>query len=140
MKTGHITIKGDDNFNFTVEVELENGNLWLSKWEMAHLFNVFSQKIEGVLKSIFKDNLLREHEVTKIHKFTDKGKECIQTYYNLETLIFVSFRISSLEAKAFRKWVMTSISNHSKNNCKSNINYVFLSNENHKTLNTKTLN
>lgn len=114
MERGHITIKGDDSSNFTVEIELINGNLWISKWEMAHLFNVFIQTIDGALKSIFKAGLLNEVKGTRIHKFTDKGKECVQTYYNLETLIFVSFRISSLEAKAFRKWTLKTFSEYKK--------------------------
>jgi hypothetical protein len=33
----------------------------------------------------------------------------MQVLYNLEVLIFIGFRISSFEAKAFREWITTAM-------------------------------
>jgi hypothetical protein len=79
--------------------------LWLSAWEIARLFNVFNQKIEMNLRSIFKSHLLWEQDVSFTHKYTDKGIEKQVVYYNLEVLIFLGYRIATPEAKVFRQFV-----------------------------------
>jgi hypothetical protein len=54
METGYIKIIRVEGKTPSVEMRLENGNLWLQKWEIAKLFNCFPQKIEGNIRSIFK--------------------------------------------------------------------------------------
>jgi hypothetical protein len=40
------------------------------------------------------------------------------TLYNLEALIFVSYRVASFEAKAFREWVMRALTEYTRINPK----------------------
>lgn len=115
MENGYIRIKENGKHEFTVEAKLIKGTLWLSKWQMATLFNVYTKTIEGSLKTIFKAGLLNENEASRIHVFINEGLESEQTLYNLDTLIFVGFRIASFEAKAFRDWVLNAFSEYMKN-------------------------
>jgi hypothetical protein len=62
--------------------------------------------VSNSLHSIFKSGVLLEEEVTRIHLFDQNRKQCQSMLYNLEALIFFSYRIASGEAKAFRQWVM----------------------------------
>ena len=118
MERGYIHITENDKHEFSVKAKLVNGTLWMSQWQMATLFNVYTKKIESNLKAIFKAGLLRENEVSRIHTFINGGHESEQILYNLETLIFVGFRIASFEAKAFRDWVLKAFSEYMKNDKK----------------------
>lgn len=107
---GYINITENSNHEFSVTVNLVNGNLWLSTWQMATLFNVYTKNIENSLKAIFKVGLLKENEVSKMNIFVNNGRQSEQRLYNLKTLIFVGFRITSFEAKAFQEWILRTFS------------------------------
>jgi hypothetical protein len=113
METGHIQIIHEEGKAPSVEVQLTgNNDLWLAKWEMARLFNCFNQKIEMNLRSIFKSRLLWKQDVSYTHRYTDKGIEKQAVYYNLEVLIFLSYRIATFEAQIFRQFVHSALREH----------------------------
>ena len=112
MERGYIKIKENETNQWIVEAKLVNCTLWLSKHEMANLFNVFVNSIGNNLRAIFKSGILREEEVTKIHKFENNGRQSEVILYNLEALIFVSYRISSYESRALREWVMKALTEY----------------------------
>jgi hypothetical protein len=111
METGYIKINMEGE-KPSVEAQLSDNNLWLTAWEMARLFNVFCQKIDANLRSIFKSHLLWEKDVSYTYRYTDKGIEKQAVYYNMEALIFVSYRIASLEAQIFRQFVNSALREH----------------------------
>lgn len=115
MERGYITIKENDKQEFIVEAKLINGTLWLSQWQMATLFNVYTKTIQSNLKAIFNEGLLRENEVSHTVGHANDGRERAEIIYNLETLIYVGFRIASFEAKSFREWVIKAFSEYEKN-------------------------
>lgn len=98
-----------------IDAKLVDCTLWITKHEMADLLNVFVNTIGSNLKSIFKSNLLCEEDVTRIYKFEINGHQCEMVLYSLEALIFVSYRVASLEAKAFREWVMKALIEYTRN-------------------------
>jgi hypothetical protein len=114
MNKGFIKINIEEGKTPSVEATLVNNDLWLSKYEISKLLNCFPQKVEANLRSIFKDNLLWENECTCNRRYTDNGieKQCL--YYNMETLIFISYRVNSFEAKVFRQFVNSSLREHLK--------------------------
>lgn len=114
MERGYIKIKENETNQWIVEAKLVNCTLWLSKHEMANLFNVFVNSIGNNLRAIFKSGILREEEVTKIHKFENNGCQSEVILYNLEALIFVSYRISSYESRALREWVMKALTEYTR--------------------------
>ena len=105
MEKGSIKIIYEDGKTPSLEVELANNDLWLTKYEMARLLNCFVQSIDANLHSIFKSHLLWENDCTYCNKYIDRGIEKQCMYYNLETLIFVSYRINTLEANIFRQFI-----------------------------------
>ena len=106
MNRGTIKIRETEHHGFVVEIQTADGKLWLTKHEIADLFNVTISSISNCLYSIFKSGLLQERDVTQTHLFDQNGKQCQTTLYNLEIIIFVSYRIASGEARVFRQWVM----------------------------------
>ncbi|MDR1584116.1 MAG: hypothetical protein LBS55_12845 [Prevotellaceae bacterium] len=110
MERGYIKINMEEGKAPSVEIQPAASNtVWLTKYEMARLLNCFPQKIEANLRSIFKEQLLWENDCTCNRRYTDGGieKQCL--YYNLEVLIFISYRVNTLEAKIFRQFVNTAL-------------------------------
>ena len=120
MERGYINIKDDECGHYTVEAKLVNGTLWLTEWEIARLFNTVTVSIRNSFRAIFNSGLLYENKVTM--ELTSSKSSC--KLYNLEALIFVSFRVHSLEARAFREWVFKALSEYAKNDNKSKTNVI----------------
>ncbi len=114
MNRGNIKIKEKNHHQFIVEAQLVNGNLWLTKHEIADLFNVTIGIASNNIRAIFKSGVSRKEDVTRIHLFERNGKPCQTILYNLEALIFVSYHIASFEASAFRQWVMKALCEYTR--------------------------
>ena len=114
METGSVRIIQEEGKAPSVEATLADNNLWMNKYEIAKLFNCFPQKIEANLRSIFKSHLLWEEDCTYNRRYTYKGIERQCLYYNMDVLIFLSYRIASFEAKIFRDFINQSFREHIK--------------------------
>jgi hypothetical protein len=114
MKTGYVNIIQEEGKTPSVEAQLVDNSLYVSKYEIAKIFNCYPQKVEANLRSIFKNRLLYESEVTYTHRYTYKGIERQCLYYNMDVLIFLSYRIASFEAKIFRDFINDSFREHLK--------------------------
>ena len=114
MEKGYIRIKENNENQLIIEAKLVNCTLRMTKHEIADLFNVFVNTVGNNLRSIFKSGLLREEDVTQIHKYEHNGRQSETTLYNMEVLIFVSYRIASYEARAFREWVMKALTEYTR--------------------------
>ena len=112
MNRGYIKIINEEGKTPSIEAELVDNTLWMMKFEMMKFFNVYGQKIEMNLRSIFKSDLLNERDVTYTHRFTEKGIQIQSDYYNLEVLIFLSYRIGTFDAKIFRQFVNSALREH----------------------------
>lgn len=109
MERGYLKIEESSDKQFVVTAQLVDSTVWLTKHEIADLFNVFVSTIGNNIRYLFKSGLLCEEAVTRIHK--TEINECYSetTYYNLEVIVLLSCRINSLEAKAFRMWMLESV-------------------------------
>jgi hypothetical protein len=112
MNTGYIRIIREEGKAPFVEAELVNGNIWMSKWTICQLFNCYFQKIEMNLRSIFKNHLLIEDKVSFTYRYIDNDIEKQTVYYNLEVLIFLSYRIGTFEAEIFRQFINSALREH----------------------------
>ena len=138
METGYIKFTDIETDKPIIEVKIVDGTVWMTVNEIADLFGVYSPTISKHLKAIFKDNLLRESDVTKEYRYTADGGEYIRIYYNLETIIFLSFRIQSLYTKAFREWVLNALREYSQGHKSHEVIVIF--NTNTRKHSFKTLN
>ena len=130
MKRGNITINENDTSEWIVQATLIDRTLWLTKHEIADLFGVFVNTVGNNLRAIFKSGMLHEDEVTRIYEYEYKGRQRIMVLYNLEALIFVSYRISSFQAKAFREWVMNALYEYNRTDKRTSAEVVVVYNLN----------
>jgi hypothetical protein len=78
------------------------GGVWLTQHEIADIFGVFISAINSNIRSILKNEILREDMVCR-HK--DNGNGNILTLYNLEMITALAFRLKSRQAQYFREWI-----------------------------------
>lgn len=92
----------------TIDVRVEDGNVWLTQKLMAKLFGVDLSTVNEHLTNIYTTSEL--NEISTIRKFPivqlEGNREVTRqvNHYSLEAIIAVGFRISSNEAINFRKW------------------------------------
>lgn len=88
-----------------VEVVYEDETFWLSQKRMAELFGVEVNTINYHLKEIFKSGELQEDRVIrKIRITAADGKKYLTSFYNLDAIIAVGYRVNSFQATQFRIW------------------------------------
>jgi hypothetical protein len=103
--TSQILIYQAEDGQTKIEVQLQAETVWLSQKQMAELFQTTKQNIGQHLRNIFDEGELDENSVVK--KFfttaTDSKKYKI-SFYSLDAIISVGYRIRSHVATRFRQW------------------------------------
>jgi hypothetical protein len=91
-----------------VEVRLESETVWLTQAQMVELFQTTKQNISLHIKNIYKEGELREVSTVKEYLTVQKeGTREIQrkiSYYNLDVIISVGYRVKSHRGTQFRIW------------------------------------
>lgn len=91
-----------ENQNVKLEVNVNDETVWLTQNQIARLFNKERTVITKHINNIFKEGELdRESNVQKMH-FANSDKPV--TYYNLDVIIIVGYRVKSKNGIVFRKW------------------------------------
>ena len=97
-----FTAQGQDN---ALEVRYEDQEIWLTQKIMAELFDVDVRTISEHLGNIFKTGELDESTVIRNFRITAAdGKNYHVKHYNLDAVISVGYRVSSIRATQFRQW------------------------------------
>ncbi|WP_455073104.1 virulence RhuM family protein [Prevotella sp.] len=86
-------------------VVIRGETLWCTQKAMAQLFGVGVPAISKHLKNIFEeDELVADSVISKMETTATDGKNYKTTYYSLDAIIAVGYRVSSLKATRFRQW------------------------------------
>ncbi len=88
-----------------VEVKFEDETVWLTQKQMALLFGRDRVAITQHIGNIFKEGELDKISVCKdfLHTAED-GKQYSTTFYNLDVIISVGYRVKSKRGTQFRQW------------------------------------
>ena len=81
--------------------------VWITKFEIADLFGMFSCDVRKAIHSIYKNKELNEIETQKYVR--QLGGISYDTY-NIEMIIAIAFRVCSKESASFRRFVINEIS------------------------------
>ncbi len=99
-----IFYQGEDG-NIRIDVLYRDETFWMSQKKIAELFGVQRPAITKHLKNIFGSGELEENSVSSILEHTaDDGKNYKTTFYNLDAIIAVGYRVNSSKATKFRIW------------------------------------
>lgn len=92
----------------TVNVTLENDTVWLSQRLMAELFDKDSDTIGLHIRNIYSEGELDKRGTTELFSVVQQeGNRSIKrkiTYYNLDVIISVGYRVNSKRGTQFRIW------------------------------------
>lgn len=100
MNRGIITISE------TCAVTIPTTPVWMTKFEIADLFGVFSCDIRKAVHAIYKNKELNECDTMK---YVKQPNGISYDVYNLEMIIAIAFRICSKETLLFRRFVINEI-------------------------------
>ena len=107
MNRGIITI------NETGIVTMPKAPVWMTKFEIADLFGVFSCDIRKAIWAIYKNKELSETDTKKYIKQPDGISYDV---YSLEMIIAIAFKICSKETLLFRRFIINEICATKKGN------------------------
>lgn len=102
MNKGEIQIYKASSWNTEIQVKLENETVWLSQADIQLLFWRDQSVISRHINNIFKEKELdKESNMQKMH-IANSDKPV--SFYNLDVIISVWYRVKSLEWTQFRIW------------------------------------
>jgi hypothetical protein len=94
-----------------IDLQLENGTVWLSQLQIAELFEATKQNISLHLNNIFEDGELSpEATVKESLTVQTEGKREVQrkvAFYNLDAILAVGYRVRSPRGVQFRRYAST---------------------------------
>lgn len=101
-----IIYQPDDTL--TLDVRVEDESVWLTQAQMAELFQATKQNISLHIGNIYKEQELDKVSTVKEYlTVQNEGRRTVKrniSYYNLDVIISVGYRVKSLRGTQFRQW------------------------------------
>ncbi len=102
---GNIVIYQSGDGISKIDVRLEDDNVWLTQAQLVDLYQSSKSNISEHIKHIFEEGELNENSVVRKFRTTaTDGKSYNVTFYNLDMIISLGYRIKSSIATKFRIW------------------------------------
>ena len=92
-------------------VNIPSGNVWMSEMELVEMFGVIAPTLRAAIKAIYKSETLCPVSTQRCDLATPKSWA---TFYNLEVVIDLAFRLNNYEASRIRQRVLESLSCQNK--------------------------
>ncbi len=88
-----------------VDVFVNEETVWLTQKAMQELFDRAKSTVSEHISNVFSEGELEENQVVRKFRTTaEDGKDYETTYYNLDVIISVGYRIKSQKGTQFRIW------------------------------------
>ena len=93
-------------------VNIPSGNVWMSEMELVELFGIIAPTLRAAIKAIYKSGTLCPVSTQRCDLATPKSWA---TFYNLEVVIVLAFRLKTYEASRIRQKVLESLCKRKEN-------------------------
>ena len=104
---GEVIFYQPDN-TMRIEVRLEDETVWLTQQQMVTLFQSSKANVSEHIRNIYdQGELEQEATVRNFRTVRKEGNRMVNrtlTYYNLDTIISVGFRVNTKRGIMFRQW------------------------------------
>ena len=108
MNESEILIYTNEDGSTNIEVKLEDETVWLTQQQMTKLFQTSRTHVVEHIKNIYMEGELDEastcRKFRQVRKEGDRNVSREMTFYNLDMIISLGYRIKSSIATSFRKW------------------------------------
>ena len=107
-----IILYQSEGANVPIEVYYRDETLWAPQKAIAELFGVSMSTISEHLRNIFNEGELQKPSVTSFSGFSEKtssrgGRPT--TFYSLDAILSVGYRVNSPQATRFRQWATATL-------------------------------
>jgi len=104
-KKSQIIIYNTSDGKSAISLYAKDGNVWMNQNQIAELFNTSKQNTSLHIINILKDGELSQNSVVKDYLTTaPDGKNYNVTFYSLEMILAIGFRVRSRSGLQFRQW------------------------------------
>jgi hypothetical protein len=112
-QNGEIILYQPDS-SIRLEVRMEEDTVWLTQAQMAVLFGTQRSAITKHLNNVYKSGEIeRETTCSILEHVGQKGTRLYHTtYYNLDAILSVGYRVNSKNATIFRRWATKTLKEH----------------------------
>ena len=105
MEQNKIIIYNTADGKAKVSLFARDGLIWMNQNQLAELFDTSKQNVGQHISNILKDNELDKNSVVKNYFTTaDDGKDYSITFYALDMILAIGFRVRSKRGTQFRIW------------------------------------
>lgn len=102
---GEIVIYQTDDGDTKIDVRFVDETVWLMQAQLCELYQTSKSNVSEHIKNIFEEGELEENSVVRKFRTTaSDGKNYSVSYYNLDMIISLGYRIESVTATQFRRW------------------------------------
>jgi len=98
--------------NESSRMSIPSGNVWMSEMELVELFEVIAPTLRAAIKAIYKSGTLCSVSTQRCDLATPKSWA---TFYNLEVVITLAFRLNTYEASRIRQKILEGIYQRKEN-------------------------
>ena len=97
----------------SVSLLAKSGTVWMNQMQIAELFAKAKSTISEHIKNIFEESELEQNAVVRNFRTTaNDGKSYDVSYYNLDMIIAIGFRVKSPQGTQFRQWANKNLSEY----------------------------
>ena len=104
----HYVLYHSDETDVSVNAIVKNDSIWVTQKAMADLFGCTSDNVSLHLKNIYSEGELTKEATTEdfsvVQKEGNRNVTRNVTFYNLDAIISVGYRVNSRQATQFRIW------------------------------------
>jgi hypothetical protein len=105
MLKDEVLLYQTDDGSTRIDVHLQGETVWLTQMQMTELFQTTKQNVSLHVKNLFEEGELIKDSVVKESLTTaSDGKKYNTSYYNLDVVISVGYRVKSIRGTQFRIW------------------------------------
>ena len=94
-------------------VNIPSSEIWMSEMELVELFGVIAPTFRAAIKAIYKNSGLCP---TSTQRYSSVTPTIWATFYNLEVIVALAFRLNTYEANMIRQKVLKSVYQRKKKN------------------------
>ena len=110
MNKNEIVIFETEDKGISLQVAVENENVWLNQAQMVELFQRDVSVISRHIKNVFKENEVDEK--SNLHFLQIANSDKPVAYYSLDVIISVGYRVKSKRGIEFRRWANSIIKDY----------------------------
>ena len=104
-KENQLIIYNTEDGKTSVSLYAKDDNVWMNQNQLAELFTTTKQNISLHINNILKEGELEEYSVVKEYLTTaGDGKKYNVTFYSLDMILAIGFRVRSKRGTQFRIW------------------------------------